>query len=101
MNDCIKRTINLIKSSSFFSSEYESKEINEHEFIDSDIEYLKLKSTDINYFSGSRSERIIYCKHCGQITHKDSNLFSNQDNNLKISEIKKIKTPSKNKKAKK
>jgi hypothetical protein len=101
MNDCIKRNISIIKSSNLFSTEYETKEITEHEFIDSDVEYLKLKASATSYFSGSRSERIIYCKYCGQITHKDSNIFSYSDNNSNTSEIKKIKSSLKNKKTKK
>jgi hypothetical protein len=73
MEDCIKRTINVLKNRSFFQQYYETLEVKEHQFVDSDIEFLKIKSSDSTSFYSNtlKFSRIIYCKHCGQIAHKD------------------------------
>lgn len=83
MSDCIKRTINFLKNKNFLSDEYQTKEVKEHEFIDSDVEFLKIKNDPASYISGIKPERIIYCKHCGKITHKDSLILSMEKSNKK------------------
>ena len=71
MKDCIKRKINLLKSENFFSKNYETIEIQEHQIVDSEIEFIKTKLNDpVVYYSSNRNERIIYCKHCGEIIYK-------------------------------
>ena len=99
MEECIKRTINVLKKKSFFKDEYETLEIKEHYFIDSDIEFLNKINNSMMYSNMLKSSRVIYCVHCGQITHKDIDPIS------KIEKIKKedpiIKKFIKNKKTKK
>lgn len=71
MKECIKRKINLIKSENLFSKNYETIEIQEHQIVDSEIEFIKTKLSDQSvYYSINRNERIIYCKHCGEIIYK-------------------------------
>lgn len=72
MKDCIKRKTNVLKNKSFFVENYETLEIQEHQFVDSELETLKMKLSNNNsYFSSSVQDvRIIYCKHCGEVIYK-------------------------------
>ena len=92
MQDCIIRTEKFLKSTSFFNDQYEILKIQEHHFIDSEIEFLKIKSTTVAYISSSRPNRVIYCKHCGVITYSDLNFY----NEIPLEENKKIKKKNSN-----
>lgn len=74
MEECIPRQICILKRKAFWIEEYQISEIKEHEFIDSNIELIKFQ-TQLNptlyYQSSYIPKRIIYCKHCGEITYQD------------------------------
>ena len=71
MKDFMKRKTNILKSKNFFMENYDVLEIQEHQFIDSEMENLKMKLNSNSYFSSSTPDvRIIYCKHCGEIIYK-------------------------------
>ena len=72
MKDCIKRKINILKTKSFFVENYETLEIQEHQFIDSEFETLKMKLSNAAAYVSSTIQdvRIIYCKHCGEVIYK-------------------------------
>lgn len=74
MDKCIPRKACFLKKKIFWIEEYQINEIYEHEFIDSDLEYLKFQ-TQLNptlyYQSSYHPKKIIYCKHCGKITNND------------------------------
>jgi len=61
VKSCVKRKISLIKKRSLFYEEYETIEVQEHEFINVSLELLKNDS-----FFSFNNKNVIYCRFCGE-----------------------------------